>query len=313
MSPKRPIRVLVWDEQQPEQRAVYPEFLGHAIADHLARQPGIAVRCAALDDPEQGLDPRVLDETDVLIWWGHRRHDAVEDERVVDVVNRISRGCLGLLALHSSHWSLPFVRAMEVRSVEKAMRAACAQSRPFQRAVEKSQTLGEAFCHIDVSRPRRFQAPNLGDSPTHLWRLDLREARWVLFVRSPNCGFPKWRREGGPSRITTLLPESLIAQGIPRTFTLRETEMYSEPFHVPEPDAVIFEERWETGEHFRTGMTWQVGEGRVFYFGPGHETYDVFRQEIPLRIVTNAVRWLGAPNLGAPPSSCGNPTDAHSA
>ena len=91
----------------------------------------------------------------------------------------------------------------------------------------------------------------------------------------------------------TLRPEHPIARGVPAEWGMPETEMYSEPFHVPLPDAVIFEETWETGEHFRTGCVWRVGKGRVFYFGPGHETYPIFRQEIPLRIVENAARWLG--------------------
>lgn len=274
---ERPIRVLVWDEQQPEQRAVYPEFIGGAIAAHLSAQPAISARTAALDGPEQGLDPRVLDETDVLIWWGHRRHLALDGNRAQGIVSRISRGRLGLLALHSSHWSLPFVRAMETRTVAGACNAEQVQRTPT---------------YIRANRPAPFQAPKLDGTLSPSWRIEEREKGRFLEIDLPNCGFPAWRREGGPSRITTLLPEHPIAAGVPATFEMRETEMYSEPFHVPEPDAVIFEERWETGEHFRTGMTWQVGRGRVFYFGPGHETYDVFRREIPLRIVTNAVRWL---------------------
>jgi trehalose utilization protein len=273
------MRVLVWDEQQPEQRAVYPEFIGGAIAAHLAKQPGITARSVALDDTEQGLDPRVLDETDVLIWWGHRRHDAVEEDRARDLVRRICAGRLALLALHSSHWSRPFMGVMEMRAILDAARALRA---PGGR--ERS---------VRFQRPPRFQAPTPDGPLTPSWRLvEDGSDPPAIELHSPNCGFPVWRREGGPSRITTLLPEHPIAAGVPASFEMRETEMYSEPFHVPEPDAVIFEERWETGEHFRTGMTWQVGQGRVFYFGPGHETYDVFRQEIPLRIVMNAVRWL---------------------
>jgi trehalose utilization protein len=55
---------------------------------------------------------------------------------------------------------------------------------------------------------------------------------------------------------------------------------------------VVIEERWATGEWFRAGMVWKLGKGRVFYFRPGHETYPTYTQEVPLRIVTNAVRWL---------------------
>jgi trehalose utilization protein len=68
--------------------------------------------------------------------------------------------------------------------------------------------------------------------------------------------------------------------------------MYDEPFHVPPPDAVVFEEHWDKGEHFRSGCVWQVGKGRVFYFRPGHEVFPVYKQAEPLRVIENAVRWL---------------------
>ena len=69
--------------------------------------------------------------------------------------------------------------------------------------------------------------------------------------------------------------------------------MYDEPFHVPEPDEVVFEERWAGGEWFRSGMARRIGKGRVAYFRPGHETFAVYKQVEPLRVVENAVRWLG--------------------
>ncbi len=65
-------------------------------------------------------------------------------------------------------------------------------------------------------------------------------------------------------------------------------------FHVPEPDEVILEERWSTGEWFRSGMVWKIGEGRVFYFRPGHETHPVFKEKPALQLLENAVRWLAA-------------------
>jgi len=70
--------------------------------------------------------------------------------------------------------------------------------------------------------------------------------------------------------------------------------MYGEPFWVPAPDSVIFEEKWDKGEHFRSGSLWRVGSGDVFYFRPGHETYPVFKQAENLRVLENAVRWMGA-------------------
>ena len=116
---------------------------------------------------------------------------------------------------------------------------------------------------------------------------------WQLIL--PGCIFPAYRTDGKPSHLTTLLPDHPIAKGIPANWDLPATEMYDEPFHVPTPDAVVFEEKWDSGEHFRSGCVWNVGKGRVFYFRPGHETYPIYRQEIPLKIIENSVRWLGTP------------------
>ena len=88
-----------------------------------------------------------------------------------------------------------------------------------------------------------------------------------------------------------------VAAGLPASFEIPQTEMYSDPFHVPEPDEVLFEETWEAGESFRSGLIWKIGNGRVFYFRPGHETYPVYKQELPLRIITNATLWLGKSNV----------------
>ena len=51
---------------------------------------------------------------------------------------------------------------------------------------------------------------------------------------------------------------------------------------------------WEAAERFRSGMIWNLGKGKVFYFRPGHETYPVYKQEAALKVVENAVRWLGS-------------------
>jgi trehalose utilization protein len=114
----------------------------------------------------------------------------------------------------------------------------------------------------------------------------------VRIVR-PNCCFPEYAAHGKPSKVKTLVPKHPIAKGIAGEFTLPQTEMYGEPFHVPAPDAVVFEERWEAGQWFRSGMIWGLGKGTVFYFRPGHENFNVFHQREPLKIVANAARWLG--------------------
>ena len=69
--------------------------------------------------------------------------------------------------------------------------------------------------------------------------------------------------------------------------------MYDEPFHVPPPDEVVLEERWASGEWFRSGMVWNLGKGKVVYFRPGHETYPVYFDANALAVIANACRWLG--------------------
>jgi trehalose utilization protein len=115
----------------------------------------------------------------------------------------------------------------------------------------------------------------------------------VHVLTLPQCVFPAWRADGAPSHMTTLLPAHPIAAGLPARWDIPRTEMYGEPFHVPPPDEVVFEETWDRGERFRSGCVWTVGRGRVFYFRPGHETYPIFLQAEPVRVLENAVRWLG--------------------
>jgi trehalose utilization protein len=99
----RKIRVVVWDERQPEQKEAYPGFLGDWIARHLESRPGLAVRSVGLDDPHQGLSDDVLDRCDVLLWWGHRRHAEVTPRTGKAIVDRVKAGALSLVALHSAH------------------------------------------------------------------------------------------------------------------------------------------------------------------------------------------------------------------
>ncbi|MEO6336606.1 MAG: ThuA domain-containing protein [Verrucomicrobiota bacterium] len=276
-SDSKPVRVLVWDEQQPEQKQAYGDkFLGETITAYLGAQHGITVKTVNLASPEQGLDEATLDSTDVIVWWGHIRHPAVTDAQAERVVARVKDGRLGLIALHSAHWSKPFVHLMQDRAKSDAL----AHVPAAERATAKWEYLNEKTI---------FQAPKRDDpltpSLTHegeVWRLAL-----------PLCVFPAYRPDGAPSHVTTLLPLHPIAAGLPAKWDVAQTEMYDEPFHVPPPDAVVFEERWDKGEHFRSGCVWQVGKGRVFYFRPGHEVYPVYKQAEPLRVIENAVRWLG--------------------
>ena len=70
--------------------------------------------------------------------------------------------------------------------------------------------------------------------------------------------------------------------------------MYDEPFHVPDADAILFRENWRGGGRFPGGMLWNLGEGKVFYFRPGHEQFPVFKEKNIMTILDNAVRWMGS-------------------
>jgi trehalose utilization protein len=270
------IRVLVWDEQQPAQKKAYTNFLGNQIATYLRTLPELKVTSVAITDPEQGLTDDAINNTDVLIWWGHAKHGEVNDAKAKQIAQRIKEGKLSLIALHSAHWAKPFVLAMEERAQTDA-----AKQFPAGTKMETVR-LAKAAPKANAPLTPRVETTNAPDG-SKLARLFL-----------PICVFPSWRADGAPSHVTTMLPDHPIARGIPAKFDIAQTEMYNEPFHVPPPDAVIFREDWDKGEWFRSGCVWNVGAGKVFYFRPGHETYPVFVQENPLKIIGNAVQWLGA-------------------
>ena len=59
-------------------------------------------------DPDQGLPDEVLNNTDVLLWWGHMNHGEVKDDLVERIRQRVYVGGMGFIALHSAHHSKPF-------------------------------------------------------------------------------------------------------------------------------------------------------------------------------------------------------------
>lgn len=106
------IRVTVWNEnvhdrEMPEVQALYPRGIHGTLADYLNTLDGIEARTATLDQPECGLSDEVLDNTDVLIWWGHCAHHLVPDELARKIADRVLLG-MGLIPLHSAHYSKPF-------------------------------------------------------------------------------------------------------------------------------------------------------------------------------------------------------------
>ena len=110
----RKVRVTVWNEYEHEKTnekiaAIYPNGMHGAIAAELKQNPELEVITATLGEPGCGLGGDVLDNTDVLLWWGHMKHGDVPDELVERIYKRVQRG-MGLIALHSSHASKIFTK-----------------------------------------------------------------------------------------------------------------------------------------------------------------------------------------------------------
>jgi len=108
------INVTVWNEYWHEKNEeevikIYPEGIHNCIAGFLEKEDGISVRTATLDEPEHGLTDEVLNNTDVLIWWGHKFHTDVSDDIATKVHERVLRG-MGFIALHSAHVAKPFLK-----------------------------------------------------------------------------------------------------------------------------------------------------------------------------------------------------------
>ena len=106
------IRVTIYNEYVGEKnkeqaRALYPDGLHMAIKAYLDKNPDMEVTTVTFEMPECGLTEELLNNTDVLIWWGHGRHEGVPDEAVARVVKRVWNG-MGFIPLHSSHMSKPF-------------------------------------------------------------------------------------------------------------------------------------------------------------------------------------------------------------
>ena len=217
------INVTVWGENVHEQkhaivREIYPDGMHECIAAGLREDAEIQTRCAVLQEPEHGLTQEVLDQTDVLTWWGHAAHQKVEDKIVDRVQARVLEG-MGLIVLHSGHYAKIFKRLM-----------------------------------------------------------------------GTSCSLT-WREAGEKERVWVCNPGHPIAQGIDRYFEIPNTEMYGEPFGIPAPDEQVFLSWFEGGEVFRSGCTWKRGNGRIFYFRPGHETYPIYKHDAVKLVLKNAVRW----------------------
>ncbi|MBO0429645.1 ThuA domain-containing protein [Vagococcus fluvialis] len=228
------INVTVWNEYRHEKtdqkvQEMYPEGIHGQLKSFLDEE--FTVRTATLDEPEHGLTEEVLNDTDVLVWWGHIAHNEVSDEVVNRVHERVLQG-MGLIVLHSGHMSKIFIKLM-----------------------------------------------------------------------GTTCDL-KWREADETCRIWNINPSHPITDGIGEYIELEKEEMYGEHFDIPAPDELIFINWYQGGEVFRGGCTYKRGNGKIFYFQPGHETYPSYYNPKVQRVIKNAVKW-------ATPTDSTYPTYGH--
>jgi trehalose utilization protein len=109
----------------------------------------------------------------------------------------------------------------------------------------------------------------------------------------------RWREADERVRVWMVNPSHPIATGLPEYFEIPNDEMYGEYFDIPSPDDLVFINWYQGGEVFRSGCCYHRGNGKIFYFSPGHETFPVYYQKEVQQVISNAVRWA-APVLSPP-------------
>src|SRR5438094_7513710 len=111
-------KVVVWSEGtanvDPTSKDVYPKDINFAIAEGLKplEAKGWEIVSASLNDADQGISDELLNQTDVLIWWGHKKHGQVKDELVDKIAARVNSGKMGFIGTHSCHFAKPFKKLM---------------------------------------------------------------------------------------------------------------------------------------------------------------------------------------------------------
>ena len=109
----------------------------------------------------------------------------------------------------------------------------------------------------------------------------------------------RWREAGEKERLWVVSPGHPIVRGVPETFVIPHQEMYGEPFDIPEDGKIIFMSWFEGGNVMRSGVTFNRGRGRIFYFSPGHETYNVYHDLNVQKILSNAILWCAPEEIAA--------------
>ena len=101
--------VVVWSEGTAPKN-VYSNDINSAIAEGLRASKEMKdwdVVVASINDPDQGLPDALLAKTDVLVWWGHKKHGDVKDELANKIEKRVKEEGMGFIALHSAHFAKP--------------------------------------------------------------------------------------------------------------------------------------------------------------------------------------------------------------
>lgn len=221
------IRVTIWNENIHEAepglmgelcRQHYPHGIHNYLKEALAADD-LEIRAVSLDMPEQGLPDSLIEDTDVLMWWGHVAHAKVNDELVAKLKARVLDG-MGLIVMHSGHYSKIF------------------------------KSLMGTTCSLH------------------------------------------WREVGEKERVWRVARNHPITAGVPETFVIPHTEMYGESFDIPDDGKIIYASWYEGGNIFRSGVVFHRGNGKIFYFSPGHETFPIYHDPNVQRILGNAIRWV---------------------
>lgn len=106
----------------------------------------------------------------------------------------------------------------------------------------------------------------------------------------------KWREIGEKERLWVMEPGHPIVEGIGEYIELPHEEMYGERFDIPAPDTLVFVSWFAGGEVFRSGCCYNRGNGKIFYFRPGHESLPTYHNQDILKVIGNAARWAAPAN-----------------
>jgi len=105
-----------------------------------------------------------------------------------------------------------------------------------------------------------------------------------------NCSL-QWREADDRERLWVTAPGHPIVEGIGAYIDIEREEMYGEYFDIPQPETLVFVSWFTGGEVFRSGCCYTRGQGRIFYFRPGHESFPTYHHPEVQRVIANAVRW----------------------